>query len=300
MEENRGMRHDGPVIANPKKGFQGLRVLSLESRRAPEMAKLIAAYGGAATVAPSMREVPLESNTEALAFIRRLLEGDFDSVVLLTGVGVRALGRVVETAYPLEKFIAALKKVKIVARGPKPLAVLNEWAVPVTLAAPEPNTWREILRVLDENSKAVPLQGSKVAVQEYGEPNQDLLAGLAQRGAHVTSVPVYEWGMPEDTGPLRAAIAAVARNEMDVVLFTAAMQASHLLQVAAQVQQEDALRRAFSRVMIASIGPVTSERIRDLGLHVDMEPSHPKMGYLVSEAALLSAEIVRGKRISEP
>jgi uroporphyrinogen-III synthase len=300
MEENRGMRHDGPVIANPKKGFQGLRVLSLESRRAPEMAKLIAAYGGAATVAPSMREGPLESNTEALAFIRRLLEGDFDSVVLLTGVGVRALGRVVETAYPLEKFIAALKKVKIVARGPKPLAVLNEWAVPVTLAAPEPNTWREILRVLDENSKAVPLQGSKVAVQEYGEPNQDLLAGLAQRGAHVTSVPVYEWGMPEDTGPLRAAIAAVARNEMDVVLFTAAMQASHLLQVAAQVQQEDALRRAFSRVMIASIGPVTSERIRDLGLHVDMEPSHPKMGYLVSEAALLSAEIVRGKRISEP
>jgi uroporphyrinogen-III synthase len=300
MEENRGMRHDGPVIANPKKGFKGLRVLSLESRRAPEMAKLIAAYGGAATVAPSMREVPLESNTEALAFIRRLLEGDFDSVVLLTGVGVRALGRVVETAYPLEKFIAALKKVKIVARGPKPLAVLNEWAVPVTLAAPEPNTWREILRVLDENSKAVPLQGSKVAVQEYGEPNQDLLAGLAQRGAHVTSVPVYEWGMPEDTGPLRAAIAAVARNEMDVVLFTAAMQASHLLQVAAQVQQEDALRRAFSRVMIAAIGPVTSERIRDLGLHVDMEPSHPKMGYLVSEAALLSAEIVRGKRISEP
>ena len=294
------MRHDGRVIADPKKGFQGLRVLSLESRRAPEMAKLIAAYGGVPTVAPSMREVPLESNTDALAFIRRLLEGDFDAVVLLTGVGIRALGRVVETAYPFEKFIAALKKIKIVARGPKPLAVLNEWAVPVTLAAPEPNTWREILRVLDENPKAVPLQGSKIAVQEYGEPNQDLLAGLAQRGAHVTSVPVYEWGMPEDTGPLRAAVTAIARNEMDVVLFTSAMQASHLLQVATQSQQEDALRQAFSRVMIASIGPVTSERIRELGLHVDMEPSHPKMGYLVSEAALLSAEILRGKRTSQP
>ena len=36
-------------------GFAGLRVLSLESRRAPEMAKLIATFGGNATVAPSMR-----------------------------------------------------------------------------------------------------------------------------------------------------------------------------------------------------------------------------------------------------
>ena len=49
-------------------GFEGLRVLALESRRAPELAKLIANYGGEAVVAPSMREVPLESNTEALAF----------------------------------------------------------------------------------------------------------------------------------------------------------------------------------------------------------------------------------------
>jgi len=284
------------VNQTARQGFNGLRVLSLESRRAIEMAKLIAAYGGVPTVAPSMREIPLESNTEALAFARRLIEGDFDCVVLLTGVGTRALGRVVETAYPLDQFISALKNVKIVARGPKPLAVLKEWAIPATLVAPEPNTWREILRVLDKNTSAIPLQGSKVAVQEYGEPNQDLLAGLAQRGAHVTSVPVYEWGMPEDPEPLRAAVTALARNEMDVVLFTAAMQLTHLLQVAAQMKQEDSLRHALSQVMIASIGPVTSERIRELGLHVDMEPSHPKMGYLVSEAALLSTKILQGKR----
>src|SRR5438046_2726841 len=36
-------------------GFAGLRVVSLESRRAPELAKLIATYGGEAIVAPSMR-----------------------------------------------------------------------------------------------------------------------------------------------------------------------------------------------------------------------------------------------------
>ena len=44
-----------------KAGFAGHRVLSLESRRGAEMGKLIASYGGEALVAPSMREIPLES-----------------------------------------------------------------------------------------------------------------------------------------------------------------------------------------------------------------------------------------------
>ena len=61
--------------SSSRKGFAGLRVLSLESRRGPEMAKLIASHGGEATVAPSMREIPLESNTEALAFARTLAGG---------------------------------------------------------------------------------------------------------------------------------------------------------------------------------------------------------------------------------
>src|SRR5271154_6281182 len=96
-------------------GLAGLRVLSLESRRAPEMAKLIENYGGVATVAPSMREVPLASNTEALAFARTLIEDGFDVVIFLTGVGTRMLARVAETVYPREKFVAALQRAAVVA-----------------------------------------------------------------------------------------------------------------------------------------------------------------------------------------
>ena len=280
-----------------KKGFDGLRVLTLESRRGPEMAKLIASKGGKAMVAPSMREIPLKSNTAALAFAWTLSEGGFDIVIFLTGVGTRALSRVVETVYPLEQFVAALRKVSVIARGPKPMAVLRVWGVPIALAAPEPNTWRELLRALDENAGTLPLGGRRVAVQEYGVSNPDLLAGLAERGAQVTSVPVYEWGLPEDLGPLRAAVAAIARGEIDVVLFTTAMQVNHLLQIAAEMKQEDAVRRALSRMLIASIGPTTSERLREYGLAADIEPTHPRMGYLVNETAEQSAAILRQKRI---
>jgi uroporphyrinogen-III synthase len=282
---------------NSPKNFAGLRVLSLESRRGPEMAKLITTYGGQATIAPSMREVPLETNTEALAFARTLFGGDFDMVIFLTGVGTRALAKVVESVHPMEACLAELRKITIVARGPKPLAVLREWNVPVAVVAPEPNTWRELLRVLDEKAESFPLQGRRVAVQEYGIASKELIAGLEGRGAQVTSVPVYEWALPEDTAPLRTAITAIARNEMDVILFTTATQADHLLQIAAKMKEEDSLRRALSHMAIISIGPTTSERLREYGLTPDMEPTHPKMGYLVSEAAQHSAEILQQKRI---
>jgi uroporphyrinogen-III synthase len=287
-----------PMETGEAKGnFSGLRVLSLESRRGPEMAKLIASYGGVATIAPSMREVPLETNTEALAFARKLFACEFDMVIFLTGVGTRALARVVETIHPLEEYLAELRKIAVVARGPKPVAVLREWNVPIAVVAPEPNTWRELLRALDENAATLPLQGRRIAVQEYGVSNPDLVAGLVERGSQVTSVPVYEWALPEDTRPLRSAIDAVARNAVDVILFTTATQADHLLQIAAEMKLEDRLRRALSRMVVASIGPTTSERLREYEIAPDMEPTHPKMGYLVSEAAQRSAEILRQKRI---
>jgi uroporphyrinogen-III synthase len=287
---------DHPTIDHPTGGFAGLRVLSLESRRAPEMARLIANHGGQATVAPSMREIPLESNIEAQKFARTLAADGFDSIIFLTGVGTRALVRVVETVYPVAQFVASLRKIAVVARGPKPVAALTELGVPVTLAVPEPNTWREILRALDDNELKIPLKGRRVAVQEYGTSNSELLAGLTQRGALVTSVPVYEWGLPSDTGPLRAAVTALAKGEFDVTLFTTSVQVTHLLQIAGEMNLENAVRAAFKSILIASIGPVTSERIREAGLDVDIEPSHPKMGYLVNEVAQRSNELLQQKR----
>ncbi len=273
--------------------FGGLRVLALESRRADEIARLITNNRGAATVAPSMREAPLESNTAALDFAARLLGGGFDLVIFLTGVGTRALTRVIESAYPREQFVEALRGVTVAARGPKPIAALRELDVPVTVAAPEPNTWRELLQALDAWGS---LQDLRVAVQEYGVSNPELLAELAGRGAQVTAVPVYQWALPEDTAPLRAAVKSLARGEEDVVLYTTSIQVTHLLQIAAGMSLEEPLRRAFERVLIASIGPTTSEALREHGLEPDLEPSHPKMGYLVLETARRAAEILAQKR----
>jgi uroporphyrinogen-III synthase len=277
-------------------GFAGLRVLSLESRRATEMGKLIETYGGAPIVAPSMREVPLETNTDAQAFTRKLLGGEFDAAIFLTGVGTRALTRVADTVCPREEFVAALKKIPVVARGPKPVAALKELGIAPVVTAPEPNTWRELLAALDQNRGALPLKDKRVAIQEYGAPNSELLAGLAERGAKVTQVPVYEWALPEDVQPLRDAVTALTNAQIDVALFTTSIQIIHLLKIAAELGREKEVVDAFRKILIGSIGPVTSEELRAHGIAVDMEPSHPKMGFLVNEVAQRSAELLAKKR----
>ena len=274
--------------------FNGLRVLSLESRRAREIGSLITTYGGAATVAPALREIPLESNPDALSFADALLRGDFDIVILLTGVGTRALLEVVQTKHPRDAFIAALAQTKVAVRGPKPLAVLREWSVPVWVTALEPNTWRELLAALD--ATGVPLGGQRVAVQEYGAANPDLLQGLEARGASITRVPVYRWALPEDIEPLKAAVGAVARGELDVAIFTTGTQIVHLLEVAATMNQEEAVLEGLRRMVVASIGPTTSEELRQHRIQIDLEASHPKMGFLVREAAEQSAGLLAGKR----
>ena len=280
--------------------FNGLRILSFESRRSSEMATLIANYGGSPISAPALREIPIDSNTDAVAFVDSLTLGQIDLVILLTGVGTRALITLVDSTRDRASFIAALARTRVAARGPKPVAALREIGLTPWLVAPEPNTWRELLAVIDSRSSEFPLRGARVAVQEYGASNQQLLDGLRERGAAVTSVPVYRYALPENTKPLEEAARALADGQVDVALFTTSMQVVHLLAIARLHALEQKVRDGLRSVAVASIGPTTSEELREQGIAIDIEASHPKMGFLVRDAAERAGGILRAKRGSGP
>lgn len=273
--------------------FNGLRVISFESRMAVETCALIERYGGRPTVAPSMREVPLEDNQAALAWASRLLGGGFDCAIFLTGAGARELFRVVETRYARVEVIDALRRITTIARGPKPLALLRELGLIPTIVVPEPNTWRELLA---EVVRYRDPGGQRIAIQEYGVTNRDLIANLEARGAFVTVVPVYRWTLPLDREPLRAAIKMIAAAQADVVLFTSATQVTNVIQMAEADGIAGSLRQGFRRAVVASIGPVCSQELRNRMIEVDLEPAHPKLGHLIKEAATRAAELLDRKR----
>jgi uroporphyrinogen-III synthase len=276
-----------------QRSLHGLRVVAFETRRAAEMAELIRRHGGEPILAPSIREVPLDDTGELIAYLSDLEAGRIDVVLLMTGVGLRTLAKAVASSWPLERLAIALQKAQLVARGPKPVAALREIGLQPNITVPEPNTWREMLATLDAR---LPVAGKRVAVQEYGMPNQDLLHGLEARGASVQRVPIYRWALPDDLDPLRAAIRALVDGAVDVALFTSATQIYHLFRVAHEQGAVEPLRAGLAAAVIGSIGPVCSDALREHGLTPDLEPAHPKMGQLVGEMAKQVQDLRRLQR----
>jgi uroporphyrinogen-III synthase len=257
------------------------------------MKSLVERHGCVATVAPSMREIPLGDNPAAFAFADELFSKKINVTLFMTGVGAGALLDTLETRFPRAEIFAALEQTIIVVRGPKPTAVLRGWGVRIDHRAPEPNTWREVLGLFDA---AIPLQDRRVAVQEYGLPSVELYREFEARGASVLPVPVYRWALPVDIEPLKAAIRQTIAGEHDVLMFTSAQQLTNVLQVAEQIGVRDEwLRAANKRCVIASIGPTATEALTAGGLKVDLEPSHPNMGALVKETAAAARRLWASK-----
>ena len=264
-------------------GFDGLRVLSLESRRSAEMETLIRKQGGDPFVAISMREVPLEAQAdEAVAFGAALMRGDFDGVMLLTGVGTRMLWKALTGQLSRSGSQSRARKDHRYRARTKPSAAVRELGLAPDVVVAEPNTWREILAAMKDRPE------KRLAVQEYGKPNHDLMQGLAAQGRTATPVRVYGWDLPEDTSGLRDAAARLAAGGFDVVLLTTSMQVVNLMKIAAEEGIDRQVIEALESAFIGSIGPTTTETLEEYGLKPDFEPSHAKMGLLVNEAAAVA------------
>jgi uroporphyrinogen-III synthase len=259
------------------------RVLAfVEARMPEEMASLIKRHGGVPYSAPVMQEVYLKDSPEVQALVGDICAGKVDTMVLLTGVGTRAL---VQTAASLgreEEFIHSLDRLMVIARSPKPARVLRQHKIHIDVMPPEPFTSEDLVEAI----QGIDLQGKDVAVQHYGGPNSFLVRSLKERGARVREVTLYTWGLPEDETPVLKLIDDMAQGKIDAIAFTSQPQVTNLMDIASRSGKEDSLRASLEEpVLVASVGPVCSRRLRETGIKVDVEPEHPHMGNLVIAVA---------------
>lgn len=276
-----------------KPSFRNLRVASFETRRATEMKRMLEQHEARVFMCPSVKEVPLESNEHLVQYANDLIAGKFDIVILLTGVGLQQLVEAVQNKVNLDKFLEAFDKATTICRGPKPVKAMKDLGLTPTYQVPQPNTWRELLEKIDEEILIV---GRNVAVQEYGVSNDQLLQGLRDREAEVTSIPIYRWELPDDLTPIEQCLERISAGQMDVLLFTSSPQVIHLMEVADQLLISEQISLAMESMVIGSIGPTTSQCLREAGLHIDFEPQVPKMGQLVAAAAECSWQMVQRRR----
>jgi uroporphyrinogen-III synthase len=282
------------VAEDEDMSFAGLRVLSLESRRAVEIETLIRKQEGTPFVAPSVKERVLDDHADAFRLLDTLERGECEMLILMTGVGLSYWRDAIAQQYSTARADDALRKVRLLARGPKPSAVLRASGITPDITIPEPNTWREIVKALAGRVER------RFAVQEYGRPNLQFVQELEALGAQVETFALYRWELPDNLEPLKQAVLKISQREVDLALFTSGIQLHHLFAVAEKEERVAEMRSALeSYVAIASIGPIMNEALEEHGLMPDIVPSSPKMGPLVYTAAEQAQSAIRKKRAGE-
>ena len=257
--------------------MNGAKIAVLENRAADQLANLIRRYGGQPFCAPALAETP---DIDA-AYISSLLQDwkirPAKVVIFQTGVGAKALFETTDVLGLTELLLRLLSESLVVARGPKPTAVLRSRNIRIDRCAKEPYTSAEVLEAL----ASVALKGERVIVQRYGEPNVELDKRLQARGATVIEIPTYRWAMPANTQPLAELMEALAGGEIDAVAFTSAVQARNLFAFAERFNRTESLRSDLNKTLVASIGPVCTRMLEKLGVGVRLEAQPPKLGPLV-------------------
>jgi uroporphyrinogen III methyltransferase/synthase len=222
------------------------------------------ALGAEVIEIPTIEIRPPDSWEPLDAAIRGLEE--FDYLLVTSANGVRNfLARLAASG----RDVRALKKLTIAAIGPATAAEFTRLGVKVDLL-PKDYVAEGLLAALgdrDLRGKAFLIPRARVA--------RDLVPRvLEERGARVAVVDAYQTVAPELSA---AELARLLTPPLDAITFTSSSTAANFAKLAGERRFAEALRG----VVIASIGPVTSETLRKLGLTVTLEAHESTMRGLV-------------------
>ncbi len=250
-----------------EQSLAGRRIALPESRELDVLARLVESRGARALRCPlvSIRDNPDQGPVQA--WVNRLIAGQMDHLILYTGEGLRRLLPVAEGLGVRGALVEALGDVPVTARGPKPTRELRQLGLQPDYV-PEEATTEGIKACLAD----LDLAGERVGVQLYGtEPNEALMGFLRNAGAFPDPVAPYVYASDAETDRVRGLIDSLEAGEVDAIAFTSRQQVERLFRVGRQGAGEEALRAALARVLVASVGPVVAEALRERGAAADVD-----------------------------
>ena len=264
------------------RALDGRTVAILESRKAEDLAAMVARLGGTPVLAPAVRERP--TGYDAGPLLTQIAQGRFPVAVVLTGAALTALLTEAERRGVLDPVRAAFATMTLACRGPKPLAALKRYGLSASLSTTRPHTSRELLEVLS----TISLEAAAVVLLHYGERNPAISDALRTRGAQVEDVCMYEWALPEDVTPLEDLVRRIctANPAIDALLVTSQVQLRFLLEIARRTNLATALTEALNaHVVVGAVGPVCADALRAAGVIPDVMPAAPNSASLVGALA---------------
>ena len=270
-----GAGHPGSVLP-PLAGFT---VGVTADRRADEQAELLRRRGAEVVHGPVIRTLALTDGPELEAATEAIVADPPDTLVALTGLGVRSWFEAADGRGRGDALRTALEGATVLARGPKAAGALATVGLDADWRAPGESSV-EILAHLDDD-----LAGRRIAVQRDGVEIAHLARALAARRADVVDVPVYRWGLPLDPAPAASLLQGIVSHQVDAVTFTSAAAISNLFTLAAADGDPTTVDRLVAAlqgpVRPICVGPVSAARLAGHGVPGSLHPERWRLGPMV-------------------
>jgi uroporphyrinogen-III synthase len=246
--------------------LSGMRIMVPESRELDLFATMLEAEGATALRCPMVKILPLYDTDEASRWIDSAIRGDFDELIFLTGEGLRHLLAISGERH--DSFIAALKRMRLTVRGPKPTRALREVGLAPDVITPVP-TSDGVLATFGD----VDLSGRRIGAQLYpGGGAEKMVSALRDRGANLFAVTPYRYASETETGLVADFIRELAAGRIAMIAFTASLQIERLMWVARESGLDAELKSGLARTAIASVGPVVEAALQKYGLRAVVQP----------------------------
>ena len=244
-----------PSPGEPPRLLAGRTVVVTRPRdQAAGLVALLEGHGARVLVCPVLEIVPTGLTAELRAAIARL--ADYDTVIFTSANGVALF---CERLRDCGLDPSALTACELVAIGPATARALEQRGLGASLV-PEAYVAEGVLDAIEHRARR--LAGRRVLLPRAREARPVLPDELRRRGAAVDVVVVY------DTAPAAALAVAPAEIEAaDYVTFTSSSTARHFV----ALMGAGDLAARLAAVRLASIGPVTSATLRELGLPVAVQ-----------------------------
>ena len=242
---------------NAERPLAGRRIIVTRAReQSAPLVERLTELGAAAIDAPAIRITDPPDPKAVEQALSRLK--DYDLVIFTSQ---NAVHRVLEGLSAIGLEPTALKNGKVAAIGARTAEALRARGVEVDFV-PEDFRAEGVLDSLADH----PLVGRRVLLPRALVARNELPDGLRERGAVVDVVPVYET-VPDEEGLLTARQALVLG--VDAVTFTSSSTVRFFL---TGIGADDlAAHELLDGVCLASIGPVTSDTLRDFGFRPTVE-----------------------------
>lgn len=233
----------------------GKRIVVTRAReQASQLVQLLTDSGAGVMQFPTI-EIEPPSSFDSLD---RVIEQRYDVIAFTSVNGVRAY---FDRLFAKGKDARVLAGSRIAAVGSATAADLRNRGIVPDLV-PEKFQASALLPLFDAD-----LRGSRFAIVRAEEGSADLIDGLRQRGAIADLGVAYRTvAVEENIAELRKLI---ADDAIDIVTFTSGSTVEHFF----SRLTPDERSRVFKRAMIASMGPITSDAIRQYGRGPDVVAS---------------------------